>query len=74
MSDSRGKKSTKYKNQYNSSNYDSLRIVVPKGRKATIQRAAEAEGESINGYVNKAILARMGLAEWHESTPVDSDA
>ena len=64
MSEAQGKKSTQYKNRYNSTNYDSLRIVVPKGRKATIQAAAEAEGESINGYTNKALLARMGLAEW----------
>ena len=51
-------------NKYMSNNYDSLRIVVPKGHKATVQAAAEAEGESINGYTNKALLARIGLEEW----------
>ena len=34
------------------------------GHKATVQAAAEAEGASINGYTNKALLARMGLEEW----------
>lgn len=41
----------------------SPRIVVPKGRKATIQATAGQEG-SVNGYVGKAVLARMGLKEW----------
>lgn len=67
MSDGQGKKATQYKNKYNSANYDSLRIVVPKGHKATVQAAAEQEGESINGYVNKAVLGRMGLEEWPEA-------
>ena len=34
--------------------------------KATVQAAAEREGESINGYTNKALLARMGLTAWPE--------
>lgn len=64
MEDKKGKASTRAKNKYNSENYDSLRIVIPKGQKATVQAAAEQEGESINGYVSKAILSRMGLEEW----------
>lgn len=61
---SRGKPSTRAKNKYNAKAYDSLRITVPKGQKDTIKAAADEAGESINGYVNKAILARMGLEEW----------
>jgi uncharacterized protein (DUF1778 family) len=53
-------------NKYMKTNYDSLRIVVPKGQKATVQAAADAAGESINQYTNKAILARMGRTEWPE--------
>jgi len=53
------KKSTVYKNNYNTENYDSLRIVVPKGDKAKIEHAAKSAGESINGYVGKAIKQRM---------------
>lgn len=64
MSESKGKKSTKYKNKYNALNYDSLRIVVPKGQKSTIAAAAMAAGESINQYTQGALLARMGLSEW----------
>ncbi|MEA4898941.1 transcriptional regulator [Bacillota bacterium Meth-B3] len=64
MEDQQGKSSTRAKNKYNAANYDSLRIIIPKGQKATVQAAAEAAGESINGYVNGAVLARMGLEEW----------
>ena len=37
---------------------------VPDGHKATIQGAADKVDESINGYVNNAVLARMGLTDW----------
>lgn len=53
-------------NRYNAKAYDRINIAIPKGLKATIQSAADREGESINGYVNKAILGRMGLQEWPE--------
>lgn len=64
MGESKSKKSTEYKNKYNALNYDSLRIVVPKGQKSTIISAAQAAGESINQYTQGALLARMGLSEW----------
>lgn len=58
------KTSTAVKNRYNAKAYDQLPIRIPKGQKATVQAAADQEGESINGYVNRAVLARMGLEEW----------
>ena len=60
------KTSSTVKNRYNLKAYDRLTITIPKGRKATIQAAAAKEGESINGYVNRAVLSRMGLEEWPE--------
>lgn len=51
-------------NKYNSKNYDNLRIVVPKGQKATVEAAASDVGESVNMYTQKALLARMGLEKW----------
>lgn len=42
-------------NKYNAKAYDSLRIVVKKGRKAEIQAHAKAHGESINAFVGRAI-------------------
>ncbi len=62
-----GNASTRAKNKYAASNYDSLRIVVPKGSKAIIKAAAEqTTGGSINGYVNHAIneqLKKDGFTE-----------
>lgn len=59
MAENQGKASTKAKNKYNAANYDSLRIVVPKGKKAIIKSYADSIGESINGFVNKAIDKAM---------------
>lgn len=53
--------------KYVRENYDRIGITIPKGQKATVQAAAEREGESINGYTNKALLARMGLTAWPEA-------
>ncbi len=50
-----GKASTKAKNKYNAANYDSLRIVVPKGKKDVLKAHAQSKGESLNGFVNRAI-------------------
>lgn len=55
----KGKSSTRAKNKYNAENYDSLRIVVPKGKKDKIKAYAESKGESINGFVNRAIDEAM---------------
>ena len=62
-----GKTSAAVKNRYATKAYDQVRILAPKGQKATIQAAAKAAGESINGYVLGAVLARMGLEEWPET-------
>lgn len=57
-------------NKYIKNNYDSLRIVVPKGRKADVEAHAKAKGESINGLVNALLRADMGLTdeEWKQVT------
>lgn len=66
MEEQKGKPSTRAKNKYNAANYDSLRIVVPKGRKAAVEAHAKEKGESVNGLVNGLLRADMGLteAEW----------
>ena len=58
--------------KYVRENYDRIGITIPKGQKATVQAAAEQEGESINSYTNKALLARMGLVEWPEAQGEES--
>ena len=63
MSEVQGKRFTRYKNRYNAENYDSLRIVVPKGRKAEIEAYARDAGESVNGLVNALLREKLGQSE-----------
>lgn len=53
-------------NKYMKKNYDSLRIVVPKGRKQNIECYVKERGESINGLVNTLLREELGIseAEW----------
>ena len=48
-----------YNNKYNSDNYERIALVVPKGKKAKIKAYADSKGESINGFVNRAIDETM---------------
>ena len=41
--------------KYKSKTYDRLEISVVKGKKATLQDHAAGRGESLNGFVNRAI-------------------
>ena len=61
-----GKTSAAVKNRYAAKAYDSLRIIVPKGRKVAVEAHAQRKGESVNGLVNALLRADMGLseAEW----------
>jgi uncharacterized protein (DUF1778 family) len=46
-------------NKYNDKAYDRINIAVPKGHKDTIKAHADSRGESVNGFVNRAIQDRM---------------
>ena len=46
-------------NKYMAANYDRINLTVTKGRKAVIQAHAQAQGESVNGFVNRAIDETM---------------
>ena len=41
--------------KYKKSNYDRMETLMPKGRKADLQAHAAGRGESLNGFVNRAI-------------------
>ena len=45
----------KYNNDYIKNNYDSLRIVVPKGIKAKLQQYCKSQGISLNKLINNYI-------------------
>lgn len=50
---------TEYKNTWQRENVDRVNLTMPKGRKAIIQAHAEARSESVNGFINRAILEAM---------------
>lgn len=41
--------------KYNLKAYDRIELKVPKGKKAELQAHAAKRGESLNGFVNRAI-------------------
>lgn len=47
-------------NKYVREKYDRINITMPKGRKEQIQAAAEARGESVNGFINRLISDALG--------------
>lgn len=46
-----GKTSTASKNKWNAQNYDQLRVVVKKGKKAEYKAHAQSKGMSLNAYI-----------------------
>ncbi|MEE0929473.1 MAG: hypothetical protein UIM53_00575 [Acutalibacteraceae bacterium] len=54
-----GKTSSKVKDRYNAKAYDEIKLRVPKGEKDIIKTHADKVGESVNGYIKKAIDERM---------------
>ena len=54
-----GKTSAASKNKYNDKAYDRVALFVPKGAKETIRRHAALCGESINGFICRAISETM---------------
>lgn len=45
--------------KYNAKAYDEIKVRVPKGRKDEIKAHADSRGESVNGFVNRAIDNQM---------------
>ncbi|WP_298023033.1 Arc family DNA-binding protein [uncultured Dysosmobacter sp.] len=46
-------------NKYVKSNYDRINVTMPKGQKGTIKTHAAAQGESVNAFINRAIMEAM---------------
>ena len=42
-------------NKYIKEKYDTFRFTMPKGRKSELQAHAQGRGESLNGFVNRAV-------------------
>lgn len=56
--------------KYMKENYDVYQIRMKKGQKDTIKAHAEARGESVNGFINRAISETM---ERDEKAPADAE-
>lgn len=48
-----------YKNQWQRENCDRVNLTLPKGRKSEIKAHAETKGESVNGFISRAIDETM---------------
>ena len=46
-------------NKYMKENYDRINLTLPKGEKEAIKAHAEARGESVNGFIGRAISEQM---------------
>ena len=46
-------------NKYVKENYDRINVTFSKGRKDVIKAFADAQGESVNGFINRAVNAAM---------------
>lgn len=55
-----GKTSTASKQKYNEKAYDRIALTVKKGQREIIKAHAEAQGLSLNAYINKLIAEDMG--------------
>ena len=45
--------------KYNAANYDRVELRLDKGRKEAVKAHAESQGESLNAFINRAILETM---------------
>lgn len=55
--------------KYNLKAYDRVELKVAKGKKELIRSFAEANGESINAFINRAISEAMGEILKKEAAP-----
>lgn len=55
--------SSAVKNRYNSKAYDRITIIVPKGRKTTIEEYAKEKGESVTALIARLLRAELGIKD-----------
>lgn len=54
-----GRTSAASHNKYIAKAYDRINLTVPKGDKDKLQAHAQAQGESVNGFIKRAIRETM---------------
>lgn len=53
--------------KYMKENYDEIKVRVPKGQKDAIRAHAESHGESVNGFINRAIVEVTEMDDMHRA-------
>lgn len=62
-----GKAATRAKNKYNAENYERISLSVPKGAKDAIKAEAAKNGESVNGFIFRAITELSEQEQIHRA-------
>lgn len=62
-----GKTSSAVKDKYNAKAYDEIKVRVSKGNKDAIKTHAESMGESVNGFINRAIMEVSEMDNMHRA-------
>ena len=60
----------RYNNEFIKQTYDRINLTVSKGQKELIQAVAAIHGESVNGFINRAIAEAIE----RETTEIKEDA
>ena len=69
-----GKTSSKVKDRYNAKAYDEIKVRVFKGDKEKVKAHAENQGESLNGFIKRAIDETMQRdTKYRNSEPLQSE-
>ncbi len=61
-------------NKYMAANYDRVNLTLPKGRKAELQAHAQYQGESLNGFISRAIDGQMERDTSQKTTGTPTEA
>ena len=76
MSEAKKRANKKWNDANMKERYDRVQLVLPKGRKAQLQVAAEQHGQSVNGFINSLIdeaLEREGAGAVSAGSPAIED-
>lgn len=58
---------TRANNKWNAKAYDRINLTVSKGQKESIKAHAEKHGESVNGFINRAIMEASEMDNMHRA-------
>ena len=58
-------KKSAYRNSWIAEKLDRINLTVPKGQKDSIKKHAESQGESVNAFINRAIMEVTEMDKMH---------